>query len=260
MGDLDLIYFRTKIKVISKNNIFFQGHWGFFIGKFTDNQMHKHYAVQWSISLKSEIQIMNGWGTETGYQSVRIKSNVLHALKCEKEQLTLLFYPTATIGHYLNNMGELDLDELEHHTTQSLKQSALYYVNGEMDFKSLVEAVSKEMDRLGCSCALENHFSDTRIQKAISYLESNYERVIPVTEIANICGLSSSRFLHLFKEKTGLTYRKVQQWNKVSRSFLSLREQSITQTAYEFGFTDSAHYTKTFKETFGFSPKQLKSS
>jgi len=107
---------------------------------------------------------------------------------------------------------------------------------------------------------MENHFTDERIKKAIKYLEINFDRVISVKEIAEKCFLSESRFLHLFKENTGITYRKVQQWNKVSKSFSMLRNQSLTETAHQFGFTDSAHYSKVFKETFGFNPKLIQKS
>ena len=111
-----------------------------------------------------------------------------------------------------------------------------------------------------CECEKENHYKDERIKKAIKYLETNFDRVISVKEIAEMCFLSKSRFLHLFKESTGITYRKVQQWNKISKSFVSLRKQSLTETAHQFGFTDSSHYSKVFKETFGFNPKIIQKS
>jgi AraC-like DNA-binding protein len=39
------------------------------------------------------------------------------------------------------------------------------------------------------------------------------------------------------------------------KSLPHLTKNSITDTAYTFGFTDSSHYAKTFKETFGVNPK-----
>ncbi|NVK52191.1 MAG: AraC family transcriptional regulator [Flavobacteriaceae bacterium] len=35
------------------------------------------------------------------------------------------------------------------------------------------------------------------------------------------------------------------------------RKNWITETAHTFGFSDSSHYTRTFKETFGVTPKFL---
>jgi AraC-like DNA-binding protein len=69
------------------------------------------------------------------------------------------------------------------------------------------------------------------------------------------CHLSPTRFLHLFKEKTNLNFRRYQLWNKVVKSLPYLIKNSITETAYTFGFSDSSHYTRTFIETFGVTPK-----
>ncbi|WP_409050310.1 helix-turn-helix domain-containing protein [Sphingobacterium sp. 2149] len=83
--------------------------------------------------------------------------------------------------------------------------------------------------------------------------------MVSLKEIANICFLSETRFLHLFKEKTNLNFRRYQLWNKLIKSLPYLKEHSITDTAYQFGFTDSSHYSRTFKETFGLTPKFLSS-
>lgn len=171
-----------------------------------------------------------------------------------------MFYPTSSIGHYLSQLSNIEISEFRHPILKGLKNNGLKLINESIDFKDFVLEMSHLLKELNCDCELENHYKDDRIKSAISYLEANFERIISLKEIAKKCFLSESRFLHLFKQNTGITYRKVQQWHKVSKSFSMLRNQSLTKTAHQFGFTDSAHYSKVFKETFGFNPKVIQKS
>ena len=99
------------------------------------------------------------------------------------------------------------------------------------------------------------YVEDDRILNAIEYLDENFDKVVSLEEIASISFLSKSRFLHLFKEKTNINFRRYQLWNKIVKSLPLLAQNSITTTAHQSGFTDSSHYTRTFKETFGITPK-----
>ena len=111
------------------------------------------------------------------------------------------------------------------------------------------------MSEYKCSCEIENHIKDDRIIRVLEFFEENFDRVYSLEEIAKMMHLSPSRFIHLFKEKTGLSFRRYQLWNKIIRSLPYLVTSTITNTAHTFGFTDSSHYSRTFKETFGVTPK-----
>ena len=208
--------------------------------------------------MQSTISTGDEKGNQYTFPHTLIKSNILHQLSCPDEQLLLLFYPTSTIGHYLNQSPVNSISTFNHFITNKLQQHALAFIDNKLSLQATIKAISDSLQILACECEKGNHFGDKRIETALNYLEKNYEKIIPVKEIAAKCFLSESRFLHLFKEKTGFTYRKVQQWHKVSQSFTMLSKQSLTTTAYQFGFSDSAHYTKVFKETFGFSPNAIK--
>lgn len=243
-----------------QNKIYFKNNWGFSIGTFEDNLLHKHYAIQINIALDSEVILTKKNNEIAEFKNFLIKSNTPHQLSCKTEHLLLLFYPTSSIGHYLNQLSNEDVSEFNHPILEELKKSTTDFLAGKTTFKNVVERISGLIETLNCQCEEQNHYKDERIKKAIKYLEGNFDRVVSLKEIAEICFLSESRFLHLFKENTGITFRKVQQWNKVSKSFSMLREQSLTETAHQFGFTDSAHYSKVFKETFGFNPKFIQKS
>lgn len=249
-----------KSTYIEKNKIYFDNNWGFFLGRFEDNISHKHAAVQISISLNSKIILSTKKGTATKFNNCLIKSNIGHQLSCNSPHLILLFYPTSSIGHFLSQYSADEIIEFDHTILRKIKKTSLEFLKGKIVFERYVIEIKDLLKTLSCNCESGNHYKDERIKTAIQYLEANFDRVISLNEIAQKCFLSESRFLHIFKENTGITYRKVQQWNKVSKSFAMLKNQSLTKTAHQFGFTDSAHYSKVFKETFGFSPKLIQKS
>ena len=238
------------------NLIHIDKNWGLFIGQFSDNLKHKHIAIQLSIGLDSELTLIDDAGMHNANNFV-VNSNIEHQLSCGGNHLTLLINPSSTWGHFFREILIHVVDLANETLVINLKEIGVNFINGIIDSETLVKQLKSEFNAFQCHCDNNNHFSDDRILKTLTYLDENYDVIISAKEMAEYCFLSESRFLHLFKEKTGVTYRKAQQWNKVSKSFNSLFKQNLTQTAHEFGFTDSAHYTKVVKATFGFNPKVI---
>lgn len=106
-------------------------------------------------------------------------------------------------------------------------------------------------------CYADADFSmEPRIEECLKLLRKK-----PMTSAKNMASelaVSESRFLHLFKEETGLTYRRMSLWFRLEKSFRHYKEfTSLTALAYHCGFSDSAHYSRTFKQTFGTSPSEI---
>lgn len=242
--------------MIMTKNVYFGGYWGLFVGRFEDNLPHRHYATQISVSSGAPIRIVSEMQTQT-FEACLIKGNALHQFQCSDIHLLLLISPTSSVGHFLNNLTNSNIAALTASHAQFLQEILNAFVNKDIDIGQLVEQVAQWLEGLRCQCQTNDHWNEDRITKAILFLEQNYNRVVSLSEIADYCHLSESRFLHLFRAQTGISYRRFQLWNKIAASVRVLTTQSITQTAHEFGFTDSAHYCKTFKENFGFSPKFL---
>ncbi|MDR2282496.1 MAG: AraC family transcriptional regulator [Sphingobacterium sp.] len=240
--------------------VYIDKSWGLFIGQFSDNNMHRHYAIQMSLVLEGyiDLRIAEEIGMHR-YRSCVISSNTPHRL-CSKEiNLIILINPASRVGHHLaERCSTSKIVTLDDRLVPlfSLFES---YLNKSLTFPIFITKVAEIFNTFTCECEQENHFKDDRIYRAIQHLENNFERIIPIEEVAEVCHLSSTRFLHLFKEKTGINYRRYQLWNRLVKSLPYLGNNTITQTAHQFGFTDSAHYNRTFKETFGLSPKILKS-
>ncbi|HBH07368.1 MAG TPA: hypothetical protein DDX92_12280 [Flavobacteriales bacterium] len=234
-----------------KYQIHIDRDFGWFIGKFDNNQKHRHYAIQLSIPLGRPMIIKTSKITIKSDKPILIKPNVVHQVSSDSNHFLLLVNPASSIGHFWNQLSNFEIQELNHVPATEMKSILMEGHKNEL----LISALNSVINEYNCFCSSAIHKGDERINRALAYLSANSEQIVPVEEVANHCHLSSSRFLHLFKEQTGITYRRAQQWNKLTKSISSFGKMSLTEIAHQNGFSDSAHFSRTFKENFGFSPR-----
>jgi AraC-like DNA-binding protein len=97
------------------------------------------------------------------------------------------------------------------------------------------------------------------IDRAINFITHNYKSSFSLDELAEQSFLSKFHLLRIFKNKTGLTpytYQIQLRLNEARR--LIFQDKSLTEIAYELGFTDQSHFTNTFKKyANGANPSDL---
>lgn len=237
--------------------IFANKDWGIFIGAFKENKQHKHFAIQLSVGLENEVEVKQNNSEEIKGNSFLIKSNIPHQLACKGNQVLFLVNPLSSLGHYLLSYIKENVQLFSHKIVNEIKVLALELLQKELTPEMFVEKLDVVLSQFVCECKNHTIFIDDRVVKALSYISIHQDRVIPAKELAEIVCLSQSRFLHLFREEVGITYRRAQLWNRVAKSIFDLKRKSITEVAYFYGFSDSSHYNKIVNQTFGFSPKEF---
>ncbi len=242
---------------MSQNLIHIGQDFEWFLGKFDNNQRHKHYAIQISISLKGKINLITNDSNLTTEQAILIKPNVEHQLESKHEHLLILLNPASTIGHFWNRLVSSSFSEVNTEPVILIRNIGLDFLSNEYSEKKFVQNINDIFRSYDCYCESFIHSGDERIDKSIEYLKQHHERVIPVEEISAFCNLSPSRFLHLFKDNTGITYRRAQLWSKLMAALPLISKRSLTDIAHQVGFSDSPHFTRTFKENFGLSPRNF---
>ncbi|MFI6817043.1 helix-turn-helix transcriptional regulator [Nonomuraea sp. NPDC050328] len=76
--------------------------------------------------------------------------------------------------------------------------------------------------------------------------------------VAEAVHLSPSRLAHLFGAHVGIPLRPYVRWLRLQHAVaLVAGGESLTAAAHDAGFTDSPHFTKVFRETFGNAPSVL---
>lgn len=102
--------------------------------------------------------------------------------------------------------------------------------------------------------------SDERIQRVIAYVAENVSEPLTLTALAGISGYSLSRFKTRFREETGQTPAVYITASKVERAKLELErtDQSVTDIAYNLGWSSGNYFCSVFKKLTGLSPLQYR--
>jgi AraC-like DNA-binding protein len=77
-------------------------------------------------------------------------------------------------------------------------------------------------------------------------------------KLAQLVGLSPSRFMHVFTESVKIPLRRYLRWLRVQRAVGALAGGcTVTNAAYIAGFADAAHLSRTCRRMLGTSPREL---
>ena len=99
---------------------------------------------------------------------------------------------------------------------------------------------------------------DGRILSALQRMRDQPQRSHSLAELGACAGLSTSRFLHLFKAQTGIPLRRYRLWNRMGAAVEAFRDGvSLTEAAHAAGFASSAHFSTAFRDMFGMMPSEL---
>lgn len=95
--------------------------------------------------------------------------------------------------------------------------------------------------------------SSNQFRLVIEYIEENLDRVLTVGELAQLLGLSKTRFLIKFRTSTKIAPYQYVIMRRVKMAKMLLEESSlsISAIAAQCGFADHAHFASTFKRLVG---------
>lgn len=128
-----------------------------------------------------------------------------------------------------------------------------YYQNAEfavlsnlMGIAALFEASLRKIDK------------KDKIEPAVKYLESHFDKEVSVKELADLCGLSESHFRRLFLEKMKMSPVKYK--NSVlmrhACALLQADDMNITEVSEALNFCSIYAFSRAFKKEMGMSPKK----
>lgn len=99
-----------------------------------------------------------------------------------------------------------------------------------------------------------------RIQDALAYIQMYYKNPITLEDIAEACLLSKSSCCRLFKKVFRQSPMEYVTSYRINQSFMLISDDryTITEIAYETGFTNSSYFTEMFRKVTGMTPTQYK--
>ena len=94
-----------------------------------------------------------------------------------------------------------------------------------------------------------------------SYIENHIYDKFSLEELSKIANINKFGFSKKFKALTGMTPMNYVLMRKIFSSKTLIKSNlELTEVAYQYNFTDIAHFSKTFKRFIGISPKKYQES
>lgn len=102
--------------------------------------------------------------------------------------------------------------------------------------------------------------NDPRIKAALIFMESYTERAVPISALAAEVGLSRRQLERLFqrnlKSSPAMVYRTIR-LERAKRLVLETQAPML-EIAIETGFENASHFSRSFREHFGYAPTSLR--
>lgn len=225
---------------------------GLFFGRAGDAALHESPAIKVCISLEGSFGLQNN---SKNYASAIIPAGESHTIEGRGYKMAmLLLAPEGELGQLLTGSGITEIPEsvlpdifplLEQFTNPDITGAS-----GNGIYRGILKKIAGAREPAAPI--------DPRVAQSIEWLRAGREQGIIVGEIAAGVDLSESRFSHLFTEHVRVPVRRYLLWLRLRDALhLLSRGGSLTETAHEAGFADSAHLTRTFRTSLGIAPSEL---
>ena len=182
-----------------------------------------------------------------------IPPNTLHHLRCDGQPMACL---------YLDAQSD-DYATLRSTMMRSEPRAAFGLANADyLDALARLLAGAPWADireRIAAALGLRRPTRrDDAISNAVRMLHANPAEGTSLDHLAAQAGISPSRFLHRFKEATGVPFRRYRVWARMGAALRGIvNGESLTGGAYDAGFSSSAHFSAAFRDMFGMPPSVL---
>jgi AraC-like DNA-binding protein len=109
-----------------------------------------------------------------------------------------------------------------------------------------------------CGHTLLQRILDSRIAQVVHSIQTQSGAHHSAEDCANLVGLSLSRFLHLFRQEVGVSFRRFRAWKR-ARGLLARIAQggNLTHLALDSGYADSSHFSHSIRGVYGVTPREL---
>jgi len=119
-------------------------------------------------------------------------------------------------------------------------------------------SIDAELDGLVLGKALSRVVVDERIAGVVSRLRLDPSLAWQAADAAAHCGLSPSRFMHLFKADMGMGWRDFRAWTRARAMLARVQSgRNLTQLALSLGYPDATHFSHAIRQITGLRPSDI---
>jgi AraC-like DNA-binding protein len=225
----------------------------YFVGRAGENRPHAHWAHQCVIRLEQAI-LVESRTDQFIADALFIPAGTEHRLVAP-HHLSLFFDPTTPLSHAIQKkIGQVHGASQPQRLPEDLADF----------FKSaMTEARSTPALHHYLSAHLVNQIpapgGDPRLDLILRRIKEELQtKNSSRHELSSEIALSSSRFSHWFREQTGMPLRSYRKWLRLVLALESILDGTAPlEAAHLAGFSDQAHFSRTFVAMFGAPPIEL---
>jgi AraC-like DNA-binding protein len=225
-----------------------------YLGPGSRAEMHRHDAIQlvWSPveSFRLGIDHMS-----TTTHAALIPSRQPHELDAAGAEVAIvLVEPSGLLGRQLALLAErppamTDLgDRLAGVALPEVADAATL-----IDWsRSLLATI------LGVAHSNEQDRVRAEVLGASRFIDAHLDTVPLLSDAARHVGISPRQLRRSFADEIGMPCRRYILWRRLRRALLAISDGTdLTTAAATAGFSDSAHFSRTFRQTFGLAPSEV---
>ena len=218
---------------------------------FGDADVHAHHAIQITACLSGQLALIDDTA-KVSAPLVAVAADARHRFEANGLLVFIFVEPESRLGRSLtqtlfNGAGlvPLAVDAIGAHLAP-----LRHTFDQGLGSEALLQAGRAAVEALAPSAA--GRLPDARIQRIIDHAAAHLDQPLTLAGAAHGIHLSQSRLRHLFVEQTGLAFKTYLLWLRLVRAVHLYSEgQSLTEAAHGAGFSDSAHFSRIFRRTFG---------
>ncbi len=203
------------------------------------SEPHRHHAVQIGISFDAPIKLRRS--SHEPWQEVKgfvVAPNAVHQIDSADQRCAFVWSETVRT--------KLDFDWRvttpgEHEALYKLLNDASLFGDPKGVVQRVLELTQTDPD---------THLLDKRVEQVKHWLTTDFSREDLATFAARV-HLSPSRLRHLFQATTGISMQRYALWQKTMRAIRLASESSVTDGSLDAGFSDSSHFSRMFRQSFG---------
>ncbi|AGA87147.1 arabinose operon regulatory protein [Pseudomonas sp. SCT] len=111
-----------------------------------------------------------------------------------------------------------------------------------------------------CVRLTADHRKHQSLARALQHIDQHFRENIDQKELAQLCGMTPSRFSRLFKDVYGICYLEhiLARRMEFAKDRLDNSQMPITTIGYEAGFRDPSYFARVFKQFAGCTPSEYR--
>jgi len=227
------------------------------VSKRTD--AHAHHAIQVTIGLGGRFRL-DADEAHVGGDAVAVAADASHVFEAEGLIALLFVEPESRLGRAVASavFRGPALASVAEDRIGDFRECVIAAYRAPVRDDAALEALGRDLTRrlAGAGSA---HPPDLRVRRMIAWAAEHIEAPISLSDAAAVSDLSPGRLRHLFVQETGLAFKTYLLWLRLVRAVeRAAAGASLTEAAYEAGFADSAHFSRTFRRMFGVAPAALR--